>query len=47
MLQLSTIDPIKSKLNALVIPVAEDNALFSDRRLSTLLKKIKALFINK
>ncbi len=41
MLQLSTIDPVKSKLNMLVIPVAEDKPLFSDRKLIAFLKKIK------
>jgi leucyl aminopeptidase len=43
MLQLSTIDPVKSKLKALVIPVTKDESLFSDQKITTFIKKIKAL----
>jgi len=41
MLQLSTIDPVKSKLKALAIPVAEDKNLHRDRKVNALVKKIK------
>jgi len=42
MLQLSTIDPFKSKLNMLVLPVAEEIPLFNDRKISAVLKKVEA-----
>jgi len=41
MLQLSTIDPIKSKLTALAIPVAEDKNLHRDPKINAIVKKSK------
>ncbi|MEA3231697.1 MAG: M17 family peptidase N-terminal domain-containing protein, partial [Thermodesulfobacteriota bacterium] len=41
MLQLSTIDPVKSKLTALAVPVAEDKNLHRDQKINALVKKIK------
>ena len=41
MLQLSTIDPVKSKLTALAIPVAEDKNLHNNRKVNALVKKSK------